>query len=254
MFELLLFLGSFLFFFHFFMRSSIKKTGQKLQSQLDAVFSAGHEFASVRADEFDVDHDYYNARQAELESHGFRWVDDLEDVTLTQNCPETRTFQRLMVTPDGKFRATVSHLRPRGFLVKVLVGLKLIPGNIYAVEISTEMNAGLTLSTNNLKGTHSLDLPPQLDIMALESDTPVEELVYVQRQRVEKFLAENPEQGFHPATERDQLIAAAQRVLMLCEKFRKEKGYSAEELARVSGPMASKKTVEQLSEEINKPR
>ena len=254
LFELLFFLGATVFFFHFFMRRNLRTTGRRLQDQLDTVFSAGHEFASARADEFDLDLDYYNLKQTELESEGFRWVDDLEDLTLTRSCPETRTFQRVMVTPEGKCRASISHLRPRGWFVKALVLFKLIPGDIYALEVSTEMNAGLTLSTTNLKGVHSLDLPPQLDVLALEAETPTRELVYVHRERIEKFLTENPDQGFHPATEREQLIAAAQRVLMLCERFRKEKGYSVEELSRVSGPLASKKTVEQLSEEINKPR
>ncbi len=234
-------------------RVSLRRSGRKLRNELDEAFSAGHEFVSIDAGEFAelLDLKFYTQVQHDLEVEGFRWVDDVEDLTLSRLFPTNRTFQRLMVTPDGKMRAALYHFRPRGFLARIYTFFKLIPSDVYSVELSTEFSGAVTLSTNNMKGTPTLDMPPELDVLALDPRTPVSELVTVHLRRVERFLEERPEDNFHPATSREDLLAAAQRVLLLCQKFRRNEGYSLEELTRVSGKAGSKAGLKQLHQALN---
>lgn len=238
---------------HWIQKISMRRSGQKLRNELDAAFSAGHEFVSVAATDFGhlLDLGFYAQKQHELELEGFRWVDDVEDLTLSKLFPTNRTFQRLLVTPDGKMRATIYHFRPTGLLARAYAFFKLIPSDVYSVELSTEFSGAFTLSTNTMKNFTTLDMPPELDILSVEAETPTAELVHLHLQRVERHLEQNPQDGFHPATSRDELLAAAQRTLLLCEKFRKREGYSLEELTRVSGRAGSKSGLKQLHEAIN---
>ena len=230
-----------------------RRGGRKLREDLDAAFSAGHEFVSVSADDYgDLDLQFYAQRLHEMEQEGFRWVDDVEDLTLSRQFPGNRTFQRIVVTPDGKMRASIYHLKPRGFLYRVLAAFAIVPRQYYTVELATEFSAGYTLVTNNTKGVPILDMPPQLDILAVDADTPTRELVNLHLRRVEQFLELRPEEEHYPAVSREQLLSAVQRILIMCERFRKERGYTMEELERVSPGIGSKSSLQQLHQELNR--
>jgi hypothetical protein len=235
-------------------KRQIRLSAQKLREDLDSAFSSGHEFVSVVAQDFhpDLDIEYYSRKQAEFEQEGFQWVDDIEDLTLTRQFPPNRTFQRLMVTPDGKMRANIYHLRPRGKLYRFLSILSLVPKEYYTLELATEFSGGFTLMTNNTQGFPTLDMPPQFDILRLEPDTPTSELVHVHRCRIERFVQQYPEEPFHEATKREDLLNAIERILILCQRFRNEQGYSMDELERIGTKLGSKSAIKDLHKELNK--
>lgn len=232
----------------------LRQSGKKLREDLESAFSSGHEFASIDQDEFqnDLDLGFYTEKRYELEQHGFQWVDDVEDLTLTRQFPPNRTFQRLMVTSDGKVRANIYHLRPRGLLYRFLALIRVVSRDYYVLELATEFSGGFTLITNNTKGFPVLDMPQELDIMALAPDSETSELVHVHRGRVEQFLQNHPEEEFHGTTTREGLLQAIERILLLCQRFRAENGYSMDELQRVSSKLAGKSAIKELHQELNK--
>lgn len=230
-----------------------RRGGRKLREDLDAAFSSGHEFVSVSADDYrDLDLQFYAQRLHEMEQEGFGWVDDVEDLTLSRQFPGNRTFQRILVTPDGKMRASIYHLKPRGLLYRILTTLRLVPKEYYTVELATEFSGGYTLVTNNTKGVPILDMPPQLDILVVAPDTTTSEIVNLHLRRVEHFLEQKPEEEFYPAVSREQILSAVQRILIMCERFRKERGYTMEELERVSPGIGNKSSLQQLHRELNR--
>src|ERR1700760_2343908 len=89
--------------------------GTALRARLDAVYGEPHELARVSPAAFpEADIAVYDRVRQELESRAYRWLADVENLTLSRIYPANRTFVRLFVDGGGMIRASAYHLHPRG--------------------------------------------------------------------------------------------------------------------------------------------
>src|SRR5688572_15613368 len=80
--------------------------GSALRARLDAVYGEPHEMARVDAAAFpEADIDFYDSAKAELEKRGYKFLADVEDLTMSRIYPQNRTFLRLFIDGGGMIRA-----------------------------------------------------------------------------------------------------------------------------------------------------
>lgn len=162
-------------------------------SWLATAYAEPHELVQVSSTAFpDADLEYYDLARGQLEREGYRWLGDIEDLSLSRLSPETRTFMRVMVDAGGMIRAAVYHVRPRGMIVLLQAALR-IPRELRVVELVTEVR-GRFLSTSNTQHVEKLDIPPEVLVERLPMSTPIAKLVAQHQQRVAEHLREHPEQ------------------------------------------------------------
>ncbi len=257
MLEAMVLFGLFLLGTHALSRSIYQRGGRQVARDLAVAFSADHQFASVRAQDFAplLDLDFYDRQRAFFEGKGFRWVDDIEDLTMTGQFPQNRTFIRLMVSGDGQIRTAFHHVRPRGSGMALFQALKLVPRDLYTLELATEFSEGKLVITNNARQHNPLDSPPEFDLEQFDEATPARELLQIHQTRVERFLERHPEEPIHTASSREELMAAIRRALLLIERFRSQNPITLTEVERLSGTSRwSKRSAAELHKEIEQAR
>ncbi len=167
--------------------------GDGAASWLAAAYAEPHELVQVSAASFpQADLEYYDGARRELEREGFRWMADLEDLSLTRLSPETRTFMRVFVDEGGMIRGAVYHVRPRGVVVLLQAALR-IPRELRVIELVTEVR-GRFLSTSNTHNLERLEIPPEVLAERLPPGTPIGKVVARHGERVAEHLREHPEQ------------------------------------------------------------
>src|SRR5687768_602707 len=76
--------------------------GGALRARLDAVYGEPHELVQTTPDAFpEADLEFYDRARRELEQRGYRWLADVEDMTMSRIYPENRTFLRLFIDRGG---------------------------------------------------------------------------------------------------------------------------------------------------------
>jgi hypothetical protein len=139
----------------------------------------------------EADLEYYDRARQELEREGFRWVGDLEDLSLTKLSPETRTFMRVFVDGGGMIRGAVYHVRPRGVVVLLQAALR-IPRELRVIELVSEIEGGF-LSTSNTHNVERLEIPPEVSAERLPPETSAAKLVARHSERVAEHVRRHPE-------------------------------------------------------------
>src|SRR5262245_30999988 len=72
--------------------------GAALRARLDAVYGEPHELVRVTPAAFpEADLEFYDRARSELEARKYRWLADVEDLTMTRIYPQNRTFLRLFI-------------------------------------------------------------------------------------------------------------------------------------------------------------
>ena len=184
-------------------------------SWLAAAYAQPHELVQVNATSFpQADLEYYDSARRELEREGFRWLGDLEDLSLSRLSPETRTFMRVFIDSGGMIRGAVYHVRPRGVVVLLQAALR-IPRELRVVELVTEVR-GKFLSTSNTHSLERLDIPPEVLSERLPPSTSLAKVVARHGERIAEHLRANPEQlpeTFENLTEVMASVARGNEVL-----------------------------------------
>ena len=122
---------------------------------------------------------FYDSAAAALAAGGFRLLGDFEDVN--RRGGDTHSFWRLLLSPDGAFVASLSHVRSQGRLRVREVSFGDAT-NVKCVSFTTEFADGGFLVTDNLKGRGiEWPRPAKWAVQRLGQAAPVASLLAVHR-------------------------------------------------------------------------
>src|SRR3954471_16750308 len=151
--------------------------GAALRARLDAVYGEPHELVEIAPGNFpEADLDFYDRARKDLEAKGYRFLADVEDLTLSRIYPHNRTFLRLFTDAGRMIRASAYHLHPRGVVVSLLQLVQLFPRHLRVVELVSEVNVKF-LVTSNTNGVDRLEPPPEAKVERLPLHTAIAEIV-----------------------------------------------------------------------------
>jgi hypothetical protein len=211
--------------------------GARVRAELDAAYAAEHEYSRVEPDAFpDADLEFYRHATKAFESHGFRRVADLEDLTLTRIHPDSRTFMRVFVDDGRMIRATAYHVAPRSALVAMMQVVRVTPRPLYILELVSELPRGRFLSTSNTGGLIALEQPPEVKTERVTPETKLVAMIEQHRARLTDALRRDPSKAPVTMETYDDTIASFQRFNGIVARWRAaQRGLSREELERLRG-------------------
>jgi hypothetical protein len=210
--------------------------GVALRARLDAVYGEPHELVRVSPAAFpEADLEFYDRARAELEGRKYRWLADVEDLTMTRIYPQNRTFLRLFVDAGGMVRASVYHLHPRGVVISMLQLVQLFPRHLRVIELVSEIQ-GTFLVTSNTHGVDRLEPPPEARVERLPLSTPLAEVVVRHEARITEMLRAHPERSPTSFESFEDVLASMARAHVAMARHRqKVGGLSRDELERLKG-------------------
>lgn len=210
--------------------------GGALRARLDEVYGEPHELVRVSPAAFpEADLEFYDRARQQLEGRGYRWLADVEDVTLSRVYPQNRTFVRLFVDAGGMIRASAYHLHPRGAVVSLLQLVQLWPRNLRVVELVSEVG-GAFLVTSNTHGVDRLEPPPEAKVERLPLATPLSEVVARHEARITEAVKAHPERSpTHYEGFEDVLASIARAHVAMARHRQRVGGLSRDELERLKG-------------------
>jgi len=210
--------------------------GAALRARLDAVYGEPHELVRVSPAAFpEADLEFYDRVRHELEGRRYRWIADVEDLTMTRIYPQNRTFMRLFVDAGGMVRASAYHLHPRGVVISLLQLVQLFPRHLRVVELVTEIQ-GTFLVTSNTHGIDRLEPPPEARVERLPLGTPLGEIIARHETRITEALRAHPERAPVSFEGLDDILASMARAHVAMARHRqKVGGLTRDELERLKG-------------------
>ena len=228
--------------------------GSALRARLDAVYGEPHELSRVAPEAFpEADLEFYDRVQHELEGRRYRFVGDVEDLTMSKIYPQNRTFLRLLVDAGGMIRVSAYHLHPRGAVISLLQLVQLFPRHLRVVELVSEIQ-GLFLVTSNTHGIDRLEPPPEAKVERLPLSTPISEVVSTHEKRITALLRAHPERVPASFESFDDIVASMARAHVSMARHRqKVGGLSRDELERLKGRPLSQTEEAFLREVQGKP-
>ena len=230
-------------------RISAKGLARKIVNDSKALYSNRHEFAEVRAADFrDLNHQFYNRAQAELEAFGFRYLADIEDLTLTRQYPGMRTFIRSMTGDHGAISAGIYQLKFRGFY-RLLQLLGVLAKKPFYIDLESEFSDGIFLATSNTSGTDlSGDVPGILRQRA-PAETSIPELLAAHRKQVARLCQEG--RTIIKVDSLAEVQASQHRLQEAKNRHKTSIGHvDAEQLARIAAKHGDPETNHQLALEL----
>jgi hypothetical protein len=210
--------------------------GAALRARLDAVYGEPHELVRVSPAAFpEADIEFYDRVRRELEGRKYRWLADVEDLTMSRIYPQNRTFLRLFVDAGGMIRASAYHMHPRGVVISLLQLVQLFPRHLRVLELVSEIQ-GTFLVTSNTHGVDRLEPPPEAKVERLPLSTPIPEIVSRHEQRITELLRAHPERAPKAFETFDDVLASMARAHVVMARHRqKVGGLSRDELERLKG-------------------
>jgi hypothetical protein len=207
-------------------RHSNAAPSEGASSWMAAAYAEPHQLVQVSAASFpEADLDFYDRARRELEEAGFRWIADLEDLSLTRMSPETRTFMRVFVDGGGMIRAAVYHVRPRGVVVLLQAVLR-IPRELRVIELVTEVGKHF-ISTSNTHNLDRLDAPPEVLSERMPPGTPLAQVVARHGQRIAERVKQQPEKLPVHFESLEDVLASVARGNEVIGKFWKQRDAAA---------------------------
>jgi len=210
--------------------------GAALRARLDAVYGEPHELVRVQPTAFpEADLEFYERAKTAFESRGYKFIGDVEDLTLTRIYPQNRTFLRLFVDSGTMIRASVYHLHPRGVVLSMLQLVQLYPRHLRVIELVSEIQ-GQFLVTSNTHGVDRLEPPPEAKIERMPMLTPLSEVIARHEKRITELLRAHPERSpVHFESLDDVLASIARAHVAMARHRQKVGGLSRDELERLKG-------------------
>jgi hypothetical protein len=218
----------------------IQSIARQILHQQRSLYAAPHEHTPANPDDFpDVDRVFYDSTQRELETLGFRFLDDVENVTLSRNMPALRTFSRTMTGDDDTIVARIYQLLPTGRGGR----------DIRAIELTTEFtdftfmvttNAEIQLDASNIRGIIITRLPPSTSASQL-----------VQHHRSAVAAARSKTSSAVRCSTMDAIFNSIRRAHAVRAVHRKRNGYvTLDDLKLIRGEPLTELD-QQIFEEIN---
>ncbi len=210
--------------------------GVDLRARLDAVYGEPHELVRVTPAAFpEADLEFYDRARRELEARSYRWLADVEDLTLSRIYPQNRTFVRMFIDAGGMIRASAYHMHPRGVVISMLQLVQLFPRHLRVIELVSEIQ-GMFLVTSNTHGVDRLEPPPEAKIERMPLSTPIAEVITRHEARITELVRDHPERA--PVTFEsfeDALASMARAHIAMAKHRQKVGGLSRDELERLKG-------------------
>ena len=173
--------------------------------------------------------------RAQLEQRSYRWLADVEDVTLSRVYPQNRTFLRLFIDAGNMIRASVYHVHPRGVVVSILQLVQLWPRHLRVIELVTEVG-GTFLVTANTHGVDRLEPPPEAKVERMPLATTIVEVVARHEARITELLRAHPARVPSSFERYEYVVASLGRAHVVMARHRqKVGGLSRDELERLKG-------------------
>ncbi len=194
------------------MRAAVRRGARQTVEMNRALYSGSHEFAAVSAADFGrLDLAFYDRMRSLLEAEGFRYLGDVEDLTITRQSPSLRTFIRAMSGDRGEVMASFYHVKARGWMA-LLQGVGLIPRRLKMLDLESELSDGSWVITANALHLDTTPAPESMDLERLPVRTPAPELLARHRQRLRAALAERPELRARRVDSLNEALAAQDRM------------------------------------------
>ncbi len=207
-----------------------------MRARIDAVYSQPHEFTKVDPSAFpDADLRFYDRGRLELEKLGYRFLADVEDVTMTEAYPMSRTFMRLFSDSGGLVRAALYHVQPRGMVISILQLVQVVPRHLRIVELVTEID-GIFLATANTQNLDRLEPPKEVITERLPMSAAINKVVEHHQARITNWLKAHPDRVPRTVVDYDEVMASMARSHLAMAWHRQNVGgLSREELEKLKG-------------------
>lgn len=164
---------------------AVRDGAQRVRGQLIALYGGAHDVREIRIErQSALDQGFYERGRAQLESLGYRFLHDVEDVTVRE-ASGMPACVRAHVGDHGNTRVGLMHLRVGGWQ-RVVATLLRMHRDVRAVEFVTEYDDGRFLITSNTKGVGEMPMPPSWEFEKFPLDTPIESLEASHRERVRR--------------------------------------------------------------------
>ncbi|MDR1140943.1 MAG: hypothetical protein LBL62_04565 [Planctomycetaceae bacterium] len=196
---------------------------QKRQKERE-LYSSNYETVTVDPFEFTwLNLDYYDTKQHELESLGFKKIGDYESLPHTKVFPEARFFIRIFNNIHCDIKVDVSQIhavKPKNVFERIIT--------LRIVEFVTEFSDGTFLNTNNALDTLTYDVEG-IVFRKFPPNTPIETLLDTHEEEIEKICeTKNLKVILHRNAE--ELEAAGEReFILLCKDRQKKYEFTPEE-------------------------
>jgi hypothetical protein len=179
-----------------FMRSiggtTPEEGAKRLVETQQKLYAGAHEYRRVGPEAFNgLDLGFYERTTAALESLGFRYLGDVEDVSIADVWPRTQAILRVMVGEAGTTNVAVYHARFFG-AVRLLQTVRLLPGKLLMIDVSSELDSGTHVATGNTLKADTTAPFPRHSKRRYPRDTPPDELLRLHREHLREALAAEP--------------------------------------------------------------
>jgi hypothetical protein len=250
------------------MGPEIDEAAQKILDTQIAVWGGPHEYRLVDPAEFEgLDKAFYDDNRRWLEGHGFQFLADVENTTLTKVMPNLRTFLRVMAGDEGAVTAALyqARLEPPAIPQSALPDIDdeeeeaeedefngedadkadaddgadevepPAPRFVNGFELESELTDGTFLVTNYLSENDRMPDVEGVKKVRLPSETPPDELLAAHRQRVAEARASGS--AVRALATFDEVMASQHRMHAIKAAHQRRIGFLDEEtVSKIGGP------------------
>ncbi|GJM26233.1 MAG: hypothetical protein DHS20C16_26480 [Phycisphaerae bacterium] len=224
------------------MKKASQRSAKKILQEAKSLYSGELAFVDASPDEFRwLDRSFYDEATENMAKAGFRFVADVESLSMSRIYPNTRTFIRCFVSKDSTTTAAAYHVKIRG-LTGILMGLisrfsksTSIGRNIKTIDIGTEYSNHTFLNTENTLGRPGITSCPEITKNRLPVDTSFEELLDTHRRMNAEIMLDH---GVEPIriTSREDLLASQEREHALICAHKKRVGFvTSDQFKEIAG-------------------
>jgi hypothetical protein len=218
----------------------------KIVKNMAALCESRHEWTKADPKQFrHIDVAFYDDTRRLLESRGFIYLEDTENVTLRNSANNPNTFVRVMLGGNGTVMAGIYHFKPS--TAKRMLGMK----EVKVLDFETQFTNGCFVCTNNAEAVSALTQPAEVDNLNLVAATPFPTLLDAHEKRVALFMEKTGVQPVRLENAAD--VRKAQDALhRLKAEHRQKTGLTKTEIQKLGGGDVGEKEADLLFEEILK--
>lgn len=206
---------------------SENNAAKKINKSVNTLALEKYEYVSVKAENFKhLDLSFYNRLQHFLESRGFVYLGDMENLTLRQR-NGTNTMIRYLLGSDKTTIADIYHLLPK-FSFR-LFGYK----SARVLDLTTWLSDGSFISTSNALGAAKFTYPPQISMLFLPASMTWDVMLETHERRVKKYIESHAEAQPIVLNGIEDIRHVFDEMQRIKSAFRKRHGLSKSELERL---------------------
>lgn len=229
-----------------------KEKAQKILELNKAIYQPRHEYVSVREDDFSyLDLNFYRKSSEFLESKGFKFLDDFENITISSahGGPFKPAMIRCMASSDGNIMAGIYHARFKSLWSRIhsfLIGFY----EAKVIDLETEFTDGSFVCTSNAMSASAAELPKEINSEYLPAKTPIAIIYECHKIRIEERQEST---GLYPLALKSlkQVRDSQDRMNIIKAAFRNDIGIiSLDKLKRLS--RGNCRLAEEIHAEIRK--